>query len=380
MLRKPIFILGLFLAFLMLFPSGLTILFNFSPHTFYADYVIYILPFILLYNIFINAKFKYSNAQIIFVAMGYSSILIMASIFSSELFKGSFIAIYFLLATVNLFYLYKSDIEKTIYFNKIIFVLIELWLILPIIFLFIFDDSENYFLNAEESALGGFSGSRIEYGLWSIAAIILLHNLYRIKFINKKVYLITLTLNLAGIYLAQSRGAFIALFLSYILTKFRRDRITIKFFLKVTFIMLLIISIMLSWELYGRQNNLQFINETRYEIYSAYFRLVDLESIVLGQGKHVSIILGDGGLTQAHNLILQWLVNWGILGLISLMLYLWTVLRSLNSQHSRMLFFAFLSYSMMQPVQGTANFFGPVTFLFFMVIIGLENSVSKGVA
>jgi O-antigen ligase len=131
---------------------------------------------------------------------------------------------------------------------------------------------------------------------------------------------------------------------------------------------------LLSWEIYGRQNSLTFINDTRYDIYLYYLQSINVNNFFLGHGKQLSVQLSQGGVTQAHNLILQWFVNWGFLGLTLLMVYLVAVLRSLKSCDSKMLMIAFLIYSMMQPVQGTANFFGPVTFLFFMMIIGLDNS------
>jgi hypothetical protein len=294
--------------------------------------------------------------------------------FSDELIKGVLISAYFVLCTMNLVYLYRDDIYISLYFNKIAFLVLELWLLLPVISLLFFEDAHTLFFNIEENSFGGFSGSRIEYGLWSIAAIILLGNSFTIKSINKGVYLTLLSLNFVGLYLSQSRGAFIALFLSFSFLKLKDRKLSAKDIIIIFLAFFIIILILLSWEIYGRQNSLTFINDTRYEIYLFYLKSINVDNFLLGHGKMLSVQLAQGGVTQAHNLLLQWLVNWGFLGLILLIMYLRALLRTLETRDSIMLLIAFLIYSMMQPVHGTANFFGPVTFLFFMIIIGLDNS------
>lgn len=374
MIRNPIFILGLFIMFLMLYPSGITIFYGVDTQKIYLDYAVYLIPIMLVANIYFNKGFKYYNTNLLGIALAYSLCLVLSSIFSDEMLKGALISAYFILTTMNLLYLYRNDIKATIYFNKIIFVVLELWLIAPIVALLFFKEAHSLFFNIEENSFGGFSGSRIEYGLWSIAAVILLHNSYAIKSINKRTYLLLLSFNFVGIYLSQSRGVFIALFLSYLILKLTDGKFRAKDFFAVTLAFLIVLLILLSWEIYGRQNSLTFINDTRYEIYLFYLKSINVDNFLLGHGKMLSVQLAQGGVTQAHNLILQWLANWGFLGLILLIVYLRAVLRTLDSYDSKMLLIAFLFYSMMQPVHGTANFFGPVTFLFFMIIIGLDNS------
>jgi O-antigen ligase len=85
-----------------------------------------------------------------------------------------------------------------------------------------------------------------------------------------------------------------------------------------------------------------------------------------------SMTLENGVVTEAHNLLIQWLSNWGIFGLLALMLWLFLFWKSLDSIYPRMLFIALLFYSLIQPIQGTANFFGPVTLICFFIMMGMQ--------
>ena len=74
----------------------------------------------------------------------------------------------------------------------------------------------------------------------------------------------------------------------------------------------------------------------------------------------------------AHNLLLQWIANYGIFTLAMLVGWLAAVFGLLRTTLARKLLIYLVFYSMFQPVQGTGNFFGPVTLLYFLVIFCVE--------
>jgi O-antigen ligase len=177
---------------------------------------------------------------------------------------------------------------------------------------------------------------------------------------------------IAGLFLSQSRASFAALFgcLIYAINiKFSNKFFKLTIF-SIVFVFLTLV--MLSWEYFGRQNVFELLNSTRLEIYSSYFNQMSIENILFGFGGQNSIVLESGSITQAHNLLIQWLSNWGIFGLLALMLFLYLFWKSLDSIHPKMLFIALLIYSLTQPIQGTANFFGPVTLICFFIIMGMQ--------
>jgi O-antigen ligase len=231
-------------------------------------------------------------------------------------------------------------------------------------------DLHPLFIDSFENSFHGFAGGRIEYGLWTTVAI-LLSITYRTS-INKQLLRATQILMFTGLFLSQSRSSFVALAgcLIYIINaKYRNNFFKLSIF---SLIFIALIGALLSWEFFGRQNVFELLNSTRLEIYSIYFNQISVENIFFGSGGQNSISLENGVVTQAHNLFLQWLSNWGLFGLFSLILFLYLFLKSLESIYSRMLFLSFIFYSSIQPIQGTANFFGPVTLLIFLIIMGIE--------
>ena len=86
-------------------------------------------------------------------------------------------------------------------------------------------------------------------------------------------------------------------------------------FISIVFIVLTLT--LLSWEYFGRQNVLELLNSSRLEIYTYYFNQIGIENIFLGYGGMNSMTIKNGAVTQAYNLLIQWLSNWGIFGLLA---------------------------------------------------------------
>jgi hypothetical protein len=134
-----------------------------------------------------------------------------------------------------------------------------------------------------------------------------------------------------GLFLSQSRASFIglAVCLFYFVNEKYKNKLFKVAIYATAFVIL--ISALFSWQSYGRQNVFEFLNSTRLEIYSNYFDYLSIENIFFGFGGQNSIVLEDGRVTQAHNLLIQWLSNWGIFALLTLMLYLYLFWKSLDS-------------------------------------------------
>lgn len=340
----------------------------------YHDYLLlitnYLNPLVLILYLYIFLVFKKSIIinNIIYISMLYSILLIISSINGSEPIKSIFIAIYFTLCNICIQCIYKHDYIK-FPINAWVTKLLIFWASLPVILLSI-SDFQSLFIDSFENSFHGFAGGRIEYGLWTTIAI-LLSITYRASF-NKYLLHATLILMSTGLFLSQSRASFVALFVCLIYA------INIKFrnkFYKLTIFSIMFVFLtltMISWEYFGRQNVFELLNSTRLEIYSNYFNQMTVENIFFGFGGQNSIVLANGSTTQAHNLLIQWLSNWGIFGLLALILFLYLFWKRLDSMYPRMLFIAFLFYSFTQPIQGTANFFGPVTLICFFIMMGMQ--------
>lgn len=340
----------------------------------YHEYLLlitnYLNPLVLILYLCIFLAFKkriYIN-NILYSSILYTILLIISSMNGSDPIKSIFIAIFFTLCNICMLCIYKYDYIKfpiNVWITKILI----FWASLPVILLSI-SDFQSLFIDSFENSFHGFASGRIEYGLWTTIAILLLIT-YRASF-NKYLLHATLILMFTGLFLSQSRASFTALAICFIYMI--NVKYSNKFFktiiFSITFVFLTLA--MLSWEYFGRQNVFELLNSTRLEIYSNYFNQITAENILFGFGGQNSIILENGSVTQAHNLLIQWLSNWGIFGLLGLMLFLHFFWKSLDSIYPKMLLIALIFYSLTQPIQGTANFFGPLTLLCFFIIMGMQ--------
>ena len=330
----------------------------------------YLNPLILFFYLctFLVAKNKINLSNLFYSSVLYSILLIISSLGGSEPIKNILIGIFFSLSAVSILNIYIYNYVKWP-INTYITKLLIYWTTLPVVLL-LFPDFRSLFIDSIENSFHGFSGGRIEYGLWTTFAI-LLSITYRTSF-NKYLLYVSLILMFTGLYLSQSRASFAALAacLIYVANKHYTSIILKLIFTFTVFIVLTLI--LLSWQYFGRQNVLELLNSSRLEIYTYYFNQISLDNIFLGYGGMNSIALENGSVTQAHNLFIQWLSNWGIFGLLALLLFLYLFWKSLSSIYSKILFIALLFYSLTQPVQGTANFFGPVTLIIFFIIMGIQ--------
>ncbi|VVE89037.1 O-antigen ligase family protein [Pandoraea bronchicola] len=243
------------------------------------------------------------------------------------------------------------------------------WVVAPIVFL-AFPWVRTEVLSTFEWSFHGFSPSRIEFGLWSGMFTLLLW--FGRAATPRKAYLTLMTVTLILIYFAQSRAAIISIAMAFSYYVFSSDLSWQAKFRSIAIIIVVTGLIALSWKIFGRQEPFEMFNSTRLEITQQIIKSSEKGNSWVGAGGMVSVVTSDGTVTQAHNLILQWIANWGGLGTVALFGFLFAAWHWLRSVEARMLYLMLAVFSMTQPVQGTANFFGPLTLAWFFVFVCVE--------
>ena len=252
------------------------------------------------------------------------------------------------------------------------------WVLLPVI-LVILPWTRPEVLSAFEWSFHGFSPSRIEFGLWTCMFVVLLWIVRDV--VPRKVYWTLMAITLVSLYFAQSRAAITALALAFSYHIFSSDLTTREKCKSIAIIIVATGLIALSWKIFGRQEPFELFNSTRLEITEQIIKSSEKGNYWLGAGSMVNVVTADGTVTQAHNLILQWIANWGGLGTVALFAFLFATWHWLRSLEARMLYLVLAVFSMTQPVQGTANFFGPLTLAWFFVFVCVEiNTLGPRVA
>lgn len=281
--------------------------------------------------------------------------------------KNISVSIFFLVASLVIFAVYGKEHLFSDAFPEQMTRVLCWWATLPVA-LALHPDFRDYFVDDFENSFHGFASSRIGYGLWGAMLVVLLWRLRPFGYWGGAMMVV-----LIGLYLSQSRSAVVGLSVAYGYAVIASSCTTKDKLAKLVLIALTAGIIMWSWGLFGRQEPFQMINSTRGEISAKYLELIRAGDYWWGRGNQVSVVLADGAETQAHNLLLQWIVNWGVIGTIALSAFLVAVWLRLRSSASKMLFLVWLTFSMTQPMQGTANFFSPITLIWFFVIVGIDG-------
>jgi hypothetical protein len=254
---------------------------------------------------------------------------------------------------------------------KILVWTLGIWTTAPVI-LVAFPSIRPAILDSFEWSFHGFSASRIEFGLWTCMFVTLLWQ--RRAAMPRGAYLALMSLTLIELYFSQSRAGVAALCMASSYFIFSSDLSWRTKGVAIAKIALIAGLVLMSWKLFGRQEPLEAINSTRYTIIAEILKAITDRNFWVGAGTMVYVRLPDGTLTQAHNLILQWMANWGFAGTLALLAFLVVSWLWISSLEARMLFLVLAVFSMTQPVQGTANFFGPMTLVWFFVMICAETS------
>jgi hypothetical protein len=301
----------------------------------------------------------------IWTALGASMVMVFSSVQAGSS-KSFFTAVFFSIAALTVMLVARINSDK---FLKIFNAFLMIWVISPVV-LIANPDWWNMFISFPEKSFHGFADSRIMYGFWgSAAAIVVLTKTHEYdrwhKFITSLVFL--------GIYLSQSRAAVVAIAAAYIYFVFRSDELFRKKMILYSGIVTLVAVVFLSWKLFGRQEPFEMVNSTRQEIAEKYLDNIHKSGSSFGAGRQVNVKIG-GVEVQAHNFLIQWIANWGYVGLLSFLIYIYALWGIFESNVSRMMLVVLFVFSLTQPIQGTANFFGPVTLSFLLFTAMIESA------
>lgn len=250
------------------------------------------------------------------------------------------------------------------------------WLLAPLVAMLIDPSLTPMFVvvSLVDISYHGLSDSRVGFGLW-VSVFILLIGKPRSRFEWFLMLVSAVTL-----MLSQSRAAVLGLLLSGSYALLRRHKGGAAVVVRVLALLTLCLLPLLLWSAFGREDALT-VSEDRGLIWSRFLEYVQSHWL-----------LGDGGMyvielpefdkvdVPAHNLLLQTVANYGVFTLVALLVFLAFVFHLLRSTRARMLLIFFVVYSMYQPVQGTGNFFNPLSLLFFLLTFAVDNSERRGPA
>lgn len=271
-----------------------------------------------------------------------------------------------------------------------------LWLMIPLLLLiFRGGDGWQEYFGTSDYSYHGFADSRVVFGLIASLTLVAAVGLAHDRFVPN--YLLVPML-IGIVYLSQSRAAVLATVIgaAYVVTQ-KKGYKNSSFLIRLAAYCLIGFIAISTWKLFGRQAPLELMDTNRREILHSYWELIRPDSatreagvahrkipqsywegmhplaFLVGAGGMVSVQLSSGAVTQAHNLIIQSFVNWGVIGLIGQGIYLLFFYRRLTATRAKGCFLVLLVYSMFQPIQGTANFFSPITLMIMMFIAFLDS-------
>lgn len=234
------------------------------------------------------------------------------------------------------------------------------WLLAPFFIMAVMPSAYDMFVTG--TSYHGFSISRVGFGLWVGAFALLIGSSKRVT------YRILLIVTLLVIFLSQSRAAMVGLVMAYSYALWRERGW--RALMPLVAVAMLVSLIIILWIAFGREDALE-IGDDRGLIYSIFIEYIK-NNWMFGYGGMKLIEIMEFDDIPAHNLLLQWIANYGIFTVAMLVAWLAAVFGLMRTVLARKLLIYFLIQSIFQPVHGTGNFFGPVTLLFFLVIFCVE--------
>ena len=218
----------------------------------------------------------------------------------------------------------------------------------------------------------GLADSRVGFGLWVSVFIILLRRP------NSRFEWFLMLVSVVTLLLSQSRAAIFGLLLSYSYAMLRARDGRQAVVLRLIALLALCLAPLLLWSIFGRDDALTLLSEDRGVILSRFFDFIETHWLLGNGGMYlVDIPEIDKIDVPAHNFLVQTVANYGVLTLAAFLAYFVCIFRIVRSTRARMLLIFLLVYSMSQPVQGTGNFFNPITLLFFLVAFAVDNIENK---
>lgn len=307
---------------------------------------------------------------LLYPAFVISLLMALSAAFAETVrFETLVMAVFFLLFNVYLSLLKNQQqaAETLLRIFKSYFIV---WMMLPVSLMLVEPSTFDMFftLTPIDVSYHGLANSRVGYGLW-ISVFILLIGRPR-----SGVELLLLVIALLTLLLSQSRAAIFGLLLSYTYAFLRDKGIRKPVMPKLILLSALCVSPLFLWETFGRDDALTFLSEDREIILSRFFAFIEHNWLFGFGGMYLVDIPEIGKIdVPAHNFLVQTVANYGVLALGAFLIYLGCIFRFVKSSKARMLLIFLFVYSMNQPVQGTGNFFNPITLAYLLIALSVDN-------
>jgi O-antigen ligase len=243
------------------------------------------------------------------------------------------------------------------------------WMIAPLLAMLVDPSTATMFfvITPVDISYHGLTDSRVGFGLW-ISAFLLLLGKPRSRWGWLLAFVAVVLL-----LLSQSRAALFGLFLSGAYALLRDPVRRARALPRLVALLALIAVPLVSWSLFGRKDTFD-VSEDRALIFSRFLDYAG-QHWLTGYGGMYLIDLPEFNRIDvpAHNFVLQAIVNYGVATMLAFLAYFVGMFRALQATRARMLLIFLLVYGLYQPVQGTGNFFNPITLLFFLIIVAVDN-------
>jgi hypothetical protein len=354
-------------------PTGVNSWF-FNEVTLYGQLLSSVLTPLLVAGTIVVALFdgrrKPISAQLLFPAFVICLLMALSAAFAETVrFETLVMALFFLLFNVYLS-LMKSQPQAADTLVQLFKAYFIVWMMAPVGLMLVDPSTFDMFftLTTIDVSYHGLANSRVGYGLW-ISVFILLMGKPR-----SGIQWFLLVVAVLTLLLSQSRAAIFGLLLSYAYG-FLRDRDVRKPALpKLILLAIVCLAPLFLWAMFGRDDALTFLSEDRGIILSRFFDFIE-RNWLLGFGGMYLVDIPEIGKIDvpAHNYLIQTVANYGVLALGAFLVYFVCIFRFVKSSRARMLLIFLFVYSMNQPVQGTGNFFNPITLVFFLLTLAVEN-------
>lgn len=284
-----------------------------------------------------------------------------------------FMALFFVLFTIYLSLMKGRMAGTDVVILRVFKSYFIIWLLAPLVAMAVDPSLFDMFftLTAIDFSYHGLTNSRVGYGLWISVFILFLG---RPRSTPDKILLAA---SVATLLLSQSRAAIVGLALAYAYAAYRGTRGGIFLLRLISLAMLAIVPLVL-WSIFGRDDAFTIVSEERGVLYARFVGFVE-QHWLLGNGSMYLVDIPEIDFydVPAHNLLLQTVANYGVVTLVAYLAYLACMFRFLHSTRARMLLIFMFIYGMYQPVQGTGNFFNPITLLFFLITLSVETATTR---
>ena len=317
-----------------------------------------------------DQRMKPIPGRVLFPSLAVCLLTCVSAAFSDTVrIETLFMGLFFLLFNLYLASM-KFDPRGSDEVLRIFKAYFSVWLLAPLAVMLVDPSLVGMFVNVSpiDISYHGFADSRVGFGLWVPVFMILLGRP------KSKLEWFLMIVSVLTLLLSQSRAAILGLLLGGIYAMLRAQDGHRALWGRLVAIFAVCLIPLALWSTFGRDDALTVLSEDRDVILSHFLGYIE-QHWLFGHGSMYLVDLPeiDKFEVPAHNFMLQTLANYGVLTLIAFLVYFGCIFSFVRSTRARMLLIFLFVYSMNQPVQGTGNFFNPITLLFALVAFAVDN-------